>query len=96
VRPAILKTMGRRDVGRPEVTALLEQGLPASGGAARFVPAKVTHREGAWRALPTGPGSGKLLGAVVHANALIALGAEDEARQAGDQVRVQIFRPLER
>jgi molybdopterin molybdotransferase len=96
VRPAILKTMGRRDVGRPEVTALLEQGLPASGGAARFVPAKVTHREGAWRALPTGPGSGKLLGAVVQANALIALGSEDEARQAGDQVRVQIFRPLER
>jgi molybdopterin molybdotransferase len=96
VRPAILKTMGRRDMGRPEVTALLEKGLPASGGAARFVPAKVTHRAGAWRALPTGPGSGKLLGAVVEANGLIAVGAGDGPRKAGEQVRVQIFRPLDR
>ena len=96
LRPAILKTMGRRDLGRPEVTALLEKGLPASGGAARFVPAKVLHREGAWRAHPTGPGSDKLLGAMVEANGLITLGPDDGPRMAGDPVRVQIFRPLER
>jgi molybdopterin molybdotransferase len=96
VRPAILRTMGRRDMGRPEITASLETSLPAAGGAARFVPARVSHREGAWRVRPTGPGAGNRLGAVVAANGLVLLDADDDPRSPGDRVRVQIFRPLER
>jgi molybdopterin molybdotransferase len=66
------------------------------GGMTRFVPALVSHRQGAWRALPTGPGAPNLLGAVVQANGFIVLPPEEESRAAGDRVRAQIFRPLER
>jgi molybdopterin molybdotransferase len=96
LRPAILKTMGRRDVGRPEVNAVLDAALGGPGGMTRFVPALVSHRQGAWRALPTGPGAPNLLGAVVQANGFIVLPPEEESRAAGDRVRAQIFRPLER
>jgi molybdopterin molybdotransferase len=94
LRPAILKTMGRRDIGRPEVRATLESPLPAAGGVTRFVPARISHGDGVWRARPTGAGS--RLGAVVQANGLIVLEPDQDPRSAGDRVRVQIFRPLER
>jgi molybdenum cofactor synthesis domain-containing protein len=96
VRPAILKTMGRRDLGRPEVSAVLEGDVPGPGGATRFVPTRVSHRQGAWRATPTGEGAPGLLGSVVHANGFMVLPPDDGAKRAGDRVRVQIFRPLER
>jgi molybdopterin molybdotransferase len=96
VRPAVLKTMGRRDLGRPEVNAVLEVDVPGPGGATRFLPTRVSHREGAWRATPTGEGAPGLLGAVVHANGFMVLPPDDGAKSAGDRVRVQIFRPLER
>jgi molybdopterin molybdotransferase len=96
VRPAILKTMGRRDRGRPEVAAALEAPLPAAAGVTRYVPARVTHHEGSWRARPTGPGAGNRLGALVRSNAMIVLDPDDDARGPGDQVRAQILRPLER
>ena len=96
IRPAILKTMGRRDTGRPQVTAALEAQLPPAGGVTRYVPARVSYRDGAWRARPTGPGAGSRLGAVVQANGMILLGPDDDARRAGEEVPVQIFRPLER
>jgi molybdopterin molybdotransferase len=96
VRPAILKTMGRRDVGRPEVGAVLDADIGEGDGLTRYVPARVSHREGAWRAMPTGPAASNLLGAMVHANGLIVLPPEESSRATGDRVRVQIFRPLER
>jgi molybdopterin molybdotransferase len=96
VRPAVLKTMGRRDVGRPEVGAVLDAAIPEEDGVTRYVPARVSHREGVWRAQPTGSADPNLLGAVVHANGLIVLPPGEGSRGAGDRVRVQIFRPLER
>jgi molybdopterin molybdotransferase len=96
LRPAILKTMGRRDVGRPEVNAVLDAAIEGPGGTTRFVPAVVSYRQGAWRALPTGSGAPNLLGAVVQANGFVVLPPEEESGAAGDRVRVQIFRPLER
>jgi molybdopterin molybdotransferase len=96
VRPAILKTMGRRDLGRPEVTAVLDADIPGPGGITRYVPARVSHRNGAWRAAPTGSGAPGLMGAVVQANGFLVLPPEEESRRAGEQARVQLFRPLER
>jgi molybdopterin biosynthesis enzyme len=70
--------------------------VPVPGRATQFVPARVAHREGAWRATPTGEGQPGLLGAMVHANGFMVLPPDEGARSVGDRVRVQIFRPLER
>ncbi|MGH2725045.1 MAG: molybdopterin molybdotransferase MoeA [Actinomycetota bacterium] len=96
VRPAILKTMGRRDVHRPEVEAVLEQEVTGPAGLTLYLPARVSHRQGSWRALPTGPAAANLQGALVQANGLVVIPAGDTALGAGERVRVQIFRPLER
>ncbi|MGH2661360.1 MAG: molybdopterin molybdotransferase MoeA [Actinomycetota bacterium] len=96
VRPAVLKMMGRRDLDRPSVAAVLEEGVAGPQGVTLFVPARVSHREGAWRARPTGSGSPSLLGQVVEANGLAVIPPGDGPVPAGTEVRVRIFRPLER
>lgn len=96
VRPAVLKTMGRRDVQRPEVQAVLDAEVTGPAGVTVYVPARVSHREGAWHATPTGPAAPHLLGAMVQANGMIVLPPGDTAHGPGERVRVQIFRALER
>lgn len=95
VRPAILKMMGRRDLRRPEVSAILDEPVSGPVDVALFVPARMTHGHGGWHARPTGPAAEDLLGAAVEANALVAL-PPGERPAPGDQVRVQVVRPLER
>jgi molybdopterin molybdotransferase len=95
VRQAILKMMGRRDLRRPEVSAVLDEPVAGPRDVALFVPARMTHGEGGWHARPTGPVAEGLLGAAVEANALVALPA-GERPVPGAQVRVQVVRPLER
>ncbi|HEX2031793.1 MAG TPA: gephyrin-like molybdotransferase Glp [Actinomycetota bacterium] len=93
VRPAILKTMGRRDVQRPEVRAVLDEGITGPSGVTLAVPARVAHRDGAWHATPMGAAG---LGALVRANGLVFVPPGDTALAPGEQVRVQVFRSLER
>jgi molybdopterin molybdotransferase len=96
VRPAVLKLMGRRDVQRPEVTAVLDEPIHGSPGAAIFAPARVERRDGAWHCRPTGTGGPTLLASVVQANGLAVLPPGDGGARPGTQVRVRIFRPMER
>lgn len=96
VRPAILKTMGRRDLQRPEVRAVLDEGITGPSGVTLLVPARVAHRDGTWHATPTGPAAPGRLGALVRANGLVVVPPGDTALPAGEQVRVQVFRSLER
>jgi molybdopterin molybdotransferase len=95
VRPAILKMMGRRDLRRPEVSAVLDEPVTGPPDDALFVPARMTHRDGAWHARPTGPAAEDMLGSVVDANALLAIPAGLRPGPGGE-VRVQVLRPLER
>ncbi|HEX6262369.1 MAG TPA: gephyrin-like molybdotransferase Glp [Actinomycetota bacterium] len=95
VRPAILRMMGRRDISRPEVKAVLEEGVSGPSGVTMFVPARVEHREG-WRATPTGGADPDSFAALVRANGLVMIPPGDTEPAAGDEVRVRIFRPLER
>jgi molybdopterin molybdotransferase len=95
-RPAILKMMGRRDVTRPEVTAVLDEGVPGEEGTTVFVPASVGHRDGAWHVRPLGPPSPSRLGAAARGNGLLVVPPERTSIPAGEHARVQIFRSLER
>ncbi len=96
VRPAVLRMMGRRDLIRPQVRALLDEGVDRRSGITQFVPVFVEHREGTWHARPTGPADPDLMSAVVRSNGLLVVPPEASDVPAGARVRVQIFRPLER
>lgn len=95
VRPAILRMMGRRDLTRPEVGAVLEEAVSGPSGVTMFVPARVEHRDG-WRARPTGGADPDAFAPLVRANGLIVIPPGETEPAAGDAVRVRIFRPLER
>lgn len=95
VRPAVLRMMGRRDLTRPEVGAILDEPIGGPAGVTLFAPVLVEHREGAWRARPTGAADPDLFGAVVRSNGL-AVAASGGEVAAGARARVRIFRPLER
>lgn len=96
VRPAMLRMMGRRDVTRPEVGAVLDEDVEGPPGSTLFIPAHVQHREGDWHARPTGPLDPGLLHTVVAANGLVVIPPGPSEVTAGETVRVRIFRPLER
>jgi molybdopterin molybdotransferase len=95
-RPAFLKMMGRRDVTRPEVTAVLDEAVAGEEGATAFVPASVAHRDGAWHAQPLGPPSPARLGAAARGNGLLMVPPDRGSITSGEHARVQIFRSLER
>jgi molybdopterin molybdotransferase len=94
VRPAVLKMMGRTDLRRPEVTAVLDEDVQGPMGVTLFVPARVEHRDGAWHARPTGTLSARLLGRVTRANALVVVEPREAPLKAGERVRVQALRSL--
>jgi molybdopterin molybdotransferase len=94
VRPAILKMMGRADLRRPEITAILDEEVAGPAGVTMFMPVRVEHRDGAWHARPTGPVGASLLSTVTRANALAVVEPRDAPLQIGDRVRVQAFRSL--
>ena len=93
VRPGLLRMMGRGDLKRPEVTAVLDEPVRGPSGVATFVPARMAHHDGAWHARPTGPAVEGHLGSLAQANALVAL---PPGGAAEGQVRVRVLRPLER
>lgn len=93
VRPGLMRMMGRRDLKRPEVAAILDEPVSGPPGVAMFVPARMAHHDGAWHARPTGPAVEAHLGSLAEANALVAL---PPGGASGGQVRVRVLRPLER
>ena len=95
VRPAILRSMGRRDLGRPEVTAVLDDEVDGPEGLTLFAPVRVAQVDGEWHATPTGPTDPRLFMPTARANGLAVVPAGEKAI-SGDRVRVRVFRALER
>jgi molybdopterin molybdotransferase len=96
VRPAILGMMGRRDVARPSVRAVLTEDVGGPSGVTVYAPVRVERREGRWEAIPTGPVDPDLLATVARSNGLVIVPPGDTAAGAGEEVRVSLFRALER
>jgi molybdopterin molybdotransferase len=92
VRPALLKMMGRRDIFRPEVTAVLDSPLGRKTGRAEFIRVVVEWREGRYHALPTGPQGSGILRSMVLGNALAVLPEDVGRLEPGDEVAVQLLR----
>lgn len=95
VRPALLKMMGRRDIFRPEIWAVVETDISGPGEKVQFARVRVWRDKGQWRAASTGPSGSNLLATVTKANGLAIVPAGMETAEAGSRVRVMLFRALE-
>jgi len=92
VRPALLKMMGRSQIFRPEVKAVLDTPLGRKTGRMEFVRVIVEWRDGRYHARVTGPQGSGILKSMVLGNALAVL-PEDVARlEVGEEVTVQLLR----
>jgi molybdopterin molybdotransferase len=95
IRPALLKMMGRRDIFRPEIYAVLETDITGPREKVMFARVRVWREKGQWRAATTGPPGSNLLGTVTKANGLAVIPVGMDTAQAGSRVRVMLFRALE-
>ncbi|HEV8420422.1 MAG TPA: gephyrin-like molybdotransferase Glp [Actinomycetota bacterium] len=95
IRPALLKMMGRRDIFRPEIYAVLESDITGPRDKVMFARVRVWREKGQWRAASTGPPGSNLLGTVTKANGLAVIPVGIDSAQAGSRVRVMLFRALE-
>ena len=95
IRPALLKMMGRRDIFRPEIWAVLETDISGPRNKVQFARVRVWRERGQWRAASTGPTRSNLLGTVSRANGLTIIPVGTETAEAGSRVRVMLFRALE-
>jgi molybdopterin molybdotransferase len=88
VRPAILKMMGKKNLAKPTVEAIIEDSVVNSDGRRIFARASVEKRGGQYFARLTGPQGSGILTSMALANGL-AIIPEDKAKVlAGDTVQV--------
>jgi len=91
VRPAILKMMGKKNLAKPTVEAVLEDSIVNSDGRRILARAVVKERDGRYFAQLTGPQGSGILTSMSLANGL-AIIPEDKARmEAGDVVQVMML-----
>jgi molybdopterin molybdotransferase len=95
IRPALLKLMGRRDIFRPEIWAVVDGDITGPREKVMFARVKVWREGGQWRATSTGPPGSNLLSTVTRANGLAVIPVGTETAEAGSRVRVMLFRALE-
>lgn len=92
VRPAILKMMGRSQLGRPEVSATLTQDVAGPKGKLQFARVWLERTGEGWAATPTGGRGSNLISTVARANGLAMVPAGTAVAPAGSKVRVMVFR----
>jgi len=91
VRPAMLKMMGRKNLAKPTVEAVLEDAVVNSDGRRILARAVVRERDGRYFARLTGPQGSGILTSMSLANALVIV-PEDRARmEVGEVVRVMML-----
>jgi molybdopterin molybdotransferase len=95
IRPALLRMMGRKELFRPEVNAVLETDITGPKEKTQFARVRVWRDRGQWRAASTGPAASNLLSTVSKANGLAIIPPGVETARAGTKVRVMLFRALE-
>jgi molybdopterin molybdotransferase len=95
VRPAILKMMGRQQLGRPEVSATLTGEVRGPRAKTVFARVDVARGVNGWSATPTGGRGSNLIATVARANGLAVLPSGVESAAAGERLSVLLFRAAE-
>ena len=90
-RPAIHKMMGRGEVRRPTIEAVLEEPIHNTDGRRVYARAIITKRDGKYYARLTGHQSSNLLTSMVRANGLAICPEDLPMKAAGETVRVEML-----
>jgi molybdopterin molybdotransferase len=93
IRPALLKMMGRSDLDRPKIRAIVDEALEGLPNRARYTRVRADQVDGQWHVRVTGPPSSHLLGGVVKANGLAIVPEGTSKIEPGGEVEVILFRP---
>jgi len=89
VRPALRRLQGIDDgFWRDALTGTLEAPLPGGGKRDRFLPARLTTREGELRVTPVAPRGSHDLAAFARGTGLVRIRAGSAAADAGSRCRV--------
>ena len=95
VRPALMKMLGRTQLGRPEISATLTSDVSGPKGKLQFARVVVARTPEGWTATPTGGRGSNLISTVSRANGLAMIPVGTETAPAGSPVRVMVFRSSE-
>jgi molybdopterin molybdotransferase len=91
VRPALLTMMGRSNIYRPLVKAVLDSPLGRKKGRAEFIRVIAEWRDGCYHAGVTGPQGSGILSSMVKGNALAILPEDVGRLEPGDEVSLEIL-----
>lgn len=96
VRPLILHLLGAEEGPVASVKAKLSRRAASALGMKTFLRVAVTSVDSQYTADPiTTTGSG-LLSSMTHANGIVAIPEDKEGVEAGEEVTVELFRPIQR
>ncbi len=84
-RPALLKMVGRRDLGLPRVSVRCATDIRVAPNLTEFVRVKLERRDGQLWATPTGNQSSGVLSSLSRADALLIGPAKENVLKAGSQ-----------
>lgn len=91
VRPSILKMMGKKNLAKPTVEAVLENSIVNNDGRRVLARAVVRKRNGKYFAQLTGPQGSGILTSMSSANGLVIVPEDKEKVAAGDTVQVMML-----
>jgi len=90
-RPAILKMMGKKNLAKPIIEAIIENPMVNSDGRRIFARAVVEKRGGQYFARLTGPQGSGILTSMTLANGLVIVPEDKAGAAAGDTVQVMML-----
>jgi molybdopterin molybdotransferase len=91
VRPAILRMMGRKNLSKPKVTAVVEDAIENTDGRRVFTRVMVEKRGGGYFARVTGPQGSGILTSMALANGLAIVPEDKPGVKPGDEVEVMML-----
>ena len=87
VRPALLKMMGKKNIAKPTVAAILEDNIKNNAGRRVYDRAVVERRNGRYYARLTGPQGSGILTSMSYANGLVLIPEERKEIKKGEVVQ---------
>ncbi len=90
-RPAILKMMGKKNLAKPTIEAVIEEPIKNKGGYCIFARAIVEKRDGQYFARLTGPQGSGILTSMTSANGLVVVPEDKLEVKKGDIIQVMML-----
>jgi len=91
VRPSLLKMMGRRQLFRPVIEAVIKEEIKKMAGRRYFIRGSVSLEKGEYFVTSTGEQGSGILRSMVRANGLIVILEDQKIVRAGEKVKVQLL-----